>query len=269
MNVSVSAVITRGLLLSDEVKSRFITDLDKHDAINAAYRDTYNSLLDNNDDYYATALTGSYTGTIPLPADFMRLRMIDYLYSNGVYRDVPKYPIKDRNNFQFLGTTMDPRYRVQGSNILIKPDNIAYNFIVTYYPMPLALVSNSISAWGTGLAYTVGNMVSNGGSYYGCVTDHTAAALFSTDLAAGKWYLYADSTAITSITYPNNLVYEILEYSCAIEFKRKGRELDKIGPLQQRLAELWERYTKQIVRDDDNYERINSHYGKRFGARWV
>lgn len=46
--------------------------------------------------------------------------------------------------------------------------------------------SSSVSAWGTTTAYTIGNVVSNGGSQYVCIVKHTSGT-FATDLAAGKW----------------------------------------------------------------------------------
>lgn len=46
---------------------------------------------------------------------------------------------------------------------------------------------SGVSAWVTGTDYTVGNLRSNGGVNYYCITDHTSG-VFATDLADGKWY---------------------------------------------------------------------------------
>ena len=46
---------------------------------------------------------------------------------------------------------------------------------------------SGVSAWVTTTAYTVGDLVSNGGTNYYCRTAHTSGT-FATDLAASKWY---------------------------------------------------------------------------------
>ena len=60
-------------------------------------------------------------------------------------------------------------------------------------------------AWVTGTTYYFGDIVSNGGWNYTCIyqATHTAAALFATDLAAGKWktplkHLIGESVSILS-----------------------------------------------------------------------
>ncbi|RBP37008.1 hypothetical protein DES53_115149 [Roseimicrobium gellanilyticum] len=45
----------------------------------------------------------------------------------------------------------------------------------------------SASAWVTGTPYAVGNYVSESGTIYYCVTAHTSAAVFATDLGASRW----------------------------------------------------------------------------------
>lgn len=45
----------------------------------------------------------------------------------------------------------------------------------------------SASAWVTGTPYAVGNYVSESGTIYYCVEGHTSAAVFATDLGAGRW----------------------------------------------------------------------------------
>ena len=46
-------------------------------------------------------------------------------------------------------------------------------------------------AWTTGTAYTPDDLITIGGQVYICVTSHTAAALFSTDLTSSYWQLAA------------------------------------------------------------------------------
>lgn len=46
-------------------------------------------------------------------------------------------------------------------------------------------------AWVTGTGYLANDTISNSGSSYICLIDHTAGATFSTDLSAGKWAVLA------------------------------------------------------------------------------
>lgn len=46
--------------------------------------------------------------------------------------------------------------------------------------------TSGVSAWATGTAYSVGSLVTNGGTTYYCITAHTAGATFAGD--AAKWY---------------------------------------------------------------------------------
>lgn len=56
-------------------------------------------------------------------------------------------------------------------------------------------------AWVTATAYAVGDMRSNGGINYYCVTAHTSGT-FSTDLAAGNWYAMPSNPNIYEIPNP-------------------------------------------------------------------
>jgi hypothetical protein len=51
--------------------------------------------------------------------------------------------------------------------------------------------------WATSTAYIVSDVVSEGTATYVCATDHTAAASFATDLAAGYWVRIFDSAGTT------------------------------------------------------------------------
>jgi hypothetical protein len=57
------------------------------------------------------------------------------------------------------------------------------------------------SAWVTTTAYVVGDIRSNGGVNYYCVTAHTSGT-FATDLAAGKWYAMPSNPNIYEIPNP-------------------------------------------------------------------
>jgi hypothetical protein len=51
------------------------------------------------------------------------------------------------------------------------------------------------TAWATGTAYAIGDIVTNGGTTYYAVTAHTSGT-FATDLAAGRWYAQPNSGAL-------------------------------------------------------------------------
>lgn len=55
------------------------------------------------------------------------------------------------------------------------------------YTLPGDPVMVGYNAWVTGTVYAAKARVTSGAKYYRCITGHTAAALFATDLAAGKW----------------------------------------------------------------------------------
>src|SRR5450759_2799992 len=54
-------------------------------------------------------------------------------------------------------------------------------------------ITVAYAAWGTGNSYVVGNLVTESGSYYRCMVDHTAGT-FATDLAAVKWETTSGAT---------------------------------------------------------------------------
>lgn len=54
------------------------------------------------------------------------------------------------------------------------------------------LLYGTLSAWQTSTAYSVGNLVSQGGHNYYCTVAHTSGT-FATDLGAGKWYQMPDT----------------------------------------------------------------------------
>jgi hypothetical protein len=59
-------------------------------------------------------------------------------------------------------------------------------------------------AWATGTSYAIGDVVSNGGGTYLCVTAHQASSVFETDSTAGKWLTleapYNNSVTTTQYT---------------------------------------------------------------------
>jgi hypothetical protein len=58
---------------------------------------------------------------------------------------------------------------------------------VRFWSNGLQVVKSTADAWVTATAYEIGDYVLESSIIYYCVTDHTSAALFATDLTAGNW----------------------------------------------------------------------------------
>lgn len=61
-----------------------------------------------------------------------------------------------------------------------------------------------------------------------------------------------------TITYPNNLVPEMIAYQMAMDFKRKQESKDGLALLQERYTALEGRFSEVAMRDDYKPERINN-----------
>ena len=55
--------------------------------------------------------------------------------------------------------------------------------------------------WVTGAFYAAKDLVENAGVIYVCLVSHTAAALFATDRAAGKWQLFPGGQTASAIVF--------------------------------------------------------------------
>lgn len=78
------------------------------------------------------------------------------------------------------------------ANNVVTPDAIAVQAVELRH-LSDSIRSNNLSSftlWVSGTLYETYELVSNGGSLYKCVTDHTSG-VFATDLAAGLWTLVA------------------------------------------------------------------------------
>lgn len=267
MDVSSDSLIQRSISVADIPHTSFVTMTDKVNALNEGWRYVYNILLNNDDDFYVTAVNPVVTSTYDLPADFMRLRAVD-VDDNGTFTEMKKFMMNQRNMFQNT-ETQRPWYRLQNNNLYIIPQGQAFTLRVWYYPAPLILVSGTTPAWSTATSYKIGDMVTEATNYYSCMSGHTSGT-FATDLTNGKWTLFSDNTAITTLTYPNNLVYEIISYSMALKYKSKAREADpsKFALILKDYDAFVEQFRTQIRRDDANYERVQDVYAQG-GGPWA
>ena len=78
--------------------------------------------------------------------------------------------------------------------------------------------------------------------------------VYTTD---GKIKAISVYPAVT-LTFPQNVAYEIMAYQCAMDFKRKNGA--DFTALAARREELWNRFTSQVHADDAKPERIQNAY---------
>ncbi len=133
-------------------------------------------------------------------------------------QDFPKYNSACRTLENFLISPLGPVHRRPGTKYIAtaktgtprllkfeySTDDVyaletGDNYMRVYRDGGQILEPGGYAAWVTTTAYTVGTLVSNGGSYYRCLIAHTSGT-FATDLAAVKWV----------VTTATDLAYEIV-----------------------------------------------------------
>lgn len=271
MTIAVSSIINKALSIADMVNSSQITAFDANTFFNAAYRTVYDFLCENNDDYFVTTLSFTMTSnTYSLPVDFMQLRALDWQNQSGEWQEVKKFTMSQRNKFGNMnsGTTLVPMYRIKGAQLYLIPEGItAATMRMWYYPTP-AQFSSTVSAWVTSTAYYVDDLVMQAGNCYQCIVAHTSGT-FATDLSANKWTLLYTAPS-TAITYPNNLIEDVLTHTIAIKMCMKTHRQEQAAIVSAALGDpasktngYWGQFASAARRDDANYETIRSVYGER------
>ena len=133
----VSDIIARAKAICDYTNTNAISADYALACVNEAYRSYYAMITSSDDDFFYTELTGTYSASIPLPADFYRLRSIEYTGDGSRWRPMPKYAIKDQGKYiSTIVPYIAPRYRLQGDAIRIVPDDQPYMIRLGYYPTP-------------------------------------------------------------------------------------------------------------------------------------
>ena len=206
----VSTIISSGMLKADMPNTAFYTAAEALSDVQAAWSDIYAILCQGDDDYFLTevyVLSTTFT-TIPnrnfmysyaLPADFYRLRMLQYKGSQNTF-----YPVEKMTTENFGNSQASPSYRMVGLNLQIY-DPMAYPmYYVGYYPAPETL------------------------------------------------------TGASDLTYPNNMIPEIMVYQIAAEIARKMKRPPE--EYEKRRNELVESMRKQYSRDDFRAESIKNNF---------
>lgn len=146
-------------------------------------------------------LSRSFSGGELTPEMFGRID--DAKYQTGValcrnFITKPHGPAENRAGFAYVNAVKTSAKRTRlipftysSTQTMVLEFGDGY---LRFHTQGATLNTGSVTAWVTGTAYVVGDLRSNGGTNYYCVTAHTAG-VFATDLAAGKWY------ALTGTTY--------------------------------------------------------------------
>jgi hypothetical protein len=140
---------------ADMQSSQFVKDDELTGFINRSYSKLYDLLVGAFEDYRITqtTLTISTGNALNLPADFYKLRGVDFSESASTDQWVSLRPFnfqernqfRERNRVFSRSRNFDLRYRILGAQILIEPANAAQgSYRLWYTPrfVPLALTTD-------------------------------------------------------------------------------------------------------------------------------
>jgi len=104
--------------------------------------------------------------------------------------------------------------------------------------------------------------------YLGNITEEYASTLVYDSINIVNSVQATPVTLPTVLDYPTNEVNEILAYTSAIAYARKQSDTAKMGLLQARLTELWDRFWSVNKRDEYQFTRINNDYQRTTSNYW-
>ena len=220
-------IILRARSASDLPASKFISHQDELDSLNEAWKDLYTALVEADDDYYVTeanpitltaafAVTGANNEYLwPLPADFLKLRYLDYRVAGQDWMPVKKFSFAMKDN-----QPGDPMYRLKGTNLWIIGGSIAATGITLrlgYYPVQATVTCPQGSlVYGTSYAPNLFPLVTAPGyapylqtmvyayNGTGITSESVTNVTTSTPVA-----LFTESGAVTNIVYYKGTLYWI------------------------------------------------------------
>jgi len=224
--VTAQDVVLRARSVSDLPASKFVSHQDELDSLNESWKDLYNALTEADDDYNVTevnpiTLTSTYAVAganneylYPLPADFLKIRYLDYKIAGQDWLPVKKFSMAQKDN-----QPGDPYYRLKGSNLWIIGGSVAATGITLrlgYYPVPPTVTCpQNDFVYGTSYApnlfttiaapayapylqtmvYTYGQVITS---------ENITNATVSSPMA-----LFTESGAVTNIVYYKGVLYWI------------------------------------------------------------
>jgi len=114
---------------ADQENSSFISDSEANNYINMAYGELYDLLVASFSDYYLTSTTFTLSGTnnTTLPADFYKIRGLDFNAIANSYVTVQPFNFLERNRFdvpvsKLAWGVQRRQYRVMGNKIYLIPE---------------------------------------------------------------------------------------------------------------------------------------------------
>ena len=138
-------VIARARSLADLPNAQFVSYQDQLQSLNESYKDIYEWLLQNNDDYYVTEVLitltasnlsptdiGSHEYLATLPSDFKSIRYLD-VSQNNRWVEVQKFPVSSRNI-----DPSSPMYRIRGNYLFVMggmSGGVGATYRLGYYPV--------------------------------------------------------------------------------------------------------------------------------------
>lgn len=151
--VTLSAFRDRARQRADMVNSRFVTDAELNNYINASIDELYDLLIaSRGENYYVKSY--SFTTSInvdsyALPADFLKLMGVDYVTSTTQAITLKAFRWQERNRFRepFYNTrNYNLMYQVRGDNLVFIPTpNGSQQIKLWYIPRAMDLTSDTDS----------------------------------------------------------------------------------------------------------------------------
>ena len=210
---------------ADLVNAEFITHDDETASLNAAYKDLYAEITKNDDDYFLSESTVTITagmkssGTdneylLPLPADFWKLRYVDYAV-NSRWERMERFSLNLKND-----QTAEPMYRFRDQKLWVIMGTIpgaGGQIKIGYYPNPEALtVPETALEFAATEAYATRGLISS--PFYTPLNRTMLYVYGATSLiikaeskdTGATTTLYTGATAITNLVYYKGYIYFIL-----------------------------------------------------------
>lgn len=139
---------TRARERADMVGSTFVSDASVTTWINQGLLELYDYVVNSFEDYFSatTTLTVSSGNTVTLPANFYKLRGLDYSM-NGGYQALREFGFAERNatsqagiNFLF-NQGADRKYRILGDSLMLLPESASTGSYRLFYVPAMAVLS--------------------------------------------------------------------------------------------------------------------------------
>lgn len=149
MILTLAQIRTQARQRADMEISQFVTDSELTNYVNSSIAELYDILVSRFEDYYildTTATVANGADTIALPADFYKLKGLDYDVGGGQYETVRSFQFVERNETYDpgFGTFPRMRYRVLGSVLKLTPPDFAPgDYRIWYIPRFTALVNDA------------------------------------------------------------------------------------------------------------------------------